>query len=86
MGAEVIRVNHNKEKVLEFLSAQNEPQGIQTIQKGAGIAHWNSTLSNCLELYILGKIRGMKTSKSWVFWVEKKQKAATKGGEVLVTA
>lgn len=74
-------MNHNKDKVLEFLSAQNEPQGIQTIQKGAGIAHWNAALSNCLELYIQGVIKGMKTSKSWVFWVEKRNEAAAKGGE-----
>lgn len=73
-------MNHNKDKVIEYLEACDEPQRIQSIQKGTGIAHWNSTLSNCLELYIQGKIRGMKTSQSWVFWIEKEHGAALKGG------
>lgn len=61
------------EKIIEYLKSCKEPQAIETIRKGAGIAHWNAALSNCLELYIEGSIKGMKTSRSWVFWVEAKQ-------------
>ncbi len=75
----------NKDKVIEYLEACTEPQGIQTIQKGTGISHWNATLSICLELMVQGKIKGTKTSKSWVFWVDNVRKAPPFGGEILAT-
>lgn len=59
------------ENIINYLKTCKEPQAIETIRKNAGISHWNAALSNCLELYIAGTIKGMNTSKSWIFWVEK---------------
>lgn len=77
---------HDPNKIIEYLSTQKEPQAIETIRVNTGISHWSITLAHCLELVVEKRIKGMKTSKSWVFWVEKKGKAARAGGETLVQA
>jgi hypothetical protein len=74
---------HDPNKIVNYLSTQTEPQAIETIRANTNISHWSMALAYCLELVIQGKIKGMKTSKSWVFWVEKGQKAARTGGEIL---
>ena len=45
-----------------------EPVDIRKIQMTCGIGNWNTALKHCLELLIEGKIKGMKTSKGWIFW------------------
>ncbi len=72
----------NSDKITNYLKTCKEPQAIEKIRKNAGITHWDDALAACLELFVAGEIKGMKTSKSWVFWV-KKDKI---GGEMLVSA
>ena len=62
-----------KEKIVDFLSHVTEPTDIEKIRVEAGIGNWNTALKHCLELYIKKRICGTKTSKSWVFWIEKKE-------------
>ena len=60
-----------QEKIVGFLSHVTEPTDIEKIRVEAGIGNWNTALKHCLELLIAKKICGIKTSKSWIFWIEK---------------
>lgn len=77
-------MKHNPDKIVEYLSAQTEPQVVEKIRVSTGISHWSMALAHCLELCIAGRIKGMRTSTSWVFWVPKKDEAKSTEGEVLV--
>lgn len=58
------------QKIIAVLTDANEPTDIEKIRVEAGIGHWNTALKHCLELLIAKKISGIKTSKSWIFWIE----------------
>jgi len=60
-----------QEKIVDFLSHVTEPTDIEKIRVEAGIGNWNTALKHCLELLIAKKISGTKTSKSWIFWLDK---------------
>lgn len=74
------------DKIINYLSSCSEPQAVETIRVKTGTSHWSAVLSHCLELMINGRIEGMKTSKSWVFWVPEEKKTTPTGGEVIVEA
>lgn len=59
---------YKKEKILKYLSEATYPVDIEKIRKTCGIGNWNTALNYCLTLLIERKIKGQKTSKSWVFW------------------
>lgn len=58
-----------KEKIIKTLG-QAGPLDVEKIKELAGIGNWNTCLKHCLELLIVGKIQGMKSSKSWIFWLD----------------
>lgn len=60
---------HYQEKIIQTLENAVEPLDIEKIRVEAGIGNWNTALKHCLELVIARKIKGMKTSKSWIFWI-----------------
>ena len=60
-----------KNRILENLSLREIPCDIEKIRIACGIGNWNTALHHLLELYIEGEIQGKKSSKSWVFWLEK---------------
>lgn len=60
--------NNYAERIVEILTQATQPMDIEKIRIDAKIGNWNTALKHCLELMIAGKIRGQKTSKSWVFW------------------
>ena len=60
-----------KDSIVAFLAQAQRPQDIEKIRVAAGIGNWNTALKHCLELQIEGKLQGQKSSKSWIFWVEK---------------
>jgi len=60
------------EKIVEMLEKAVQPMDIEKIRVEIGIGNWNTALKHCLELIIAGKIKGQKTSKSWVFWLDKR--------------
>jgi hypothetical protein len=64
--------NNYQEKILTTLENATQPLDIEKIRTEVGIGNWNTALKHCLELLIAKKINGMKTSKSWVFWIEAK--------------
>jgi len=59
-----------KEQILDCLKTAKIPQGVENIRVACGIGNWNTALKHCLELLLDGRIKGQKTSKSWVFWIE----------------
>ncbi len=61
-------IGDRKEKILAFLSEMTQPVDVEKIRKSCGIGNWNTALKHCLELLIQRKIKGQKTSKSWIFW------------------
>jgi hypothetical protein len=60
-----------KEKILTYLKQAETPQDIEKIRVACGIGNWNTALKHCLELQILERISGQKSSKSWIFWAKK---------------
>jgi len=60
-----------QQKIVHVLSEATEPLDIEKIRVEAGIGNWNTALKHCLELLIAKRILGTKTSKSWIFWVDK---------------
>jgi len=60
-----------KERVREVLQEASDPVSIDYVRYHANTT-WAIAKASLLELLIEGKIVGLKTSKSWVFWVEKK--------------
>lgn len=63
--------NNYSEKIVKVLKKATCPMDIEKIRVEAEIGHWTTALKHCLELVISGRIKGQKTSKSWVFWMEK---------------
>ena len=63
--------NNYNERILGVLNQAVQPMDVEKIRSEAGIGHWNTALSHCLELLVNKQISGTKTSKSWVFWIEK---------------
>jgi hypothetical protein len=63
--------NNYDKKIVEMLEKATQPMDIEKIRVDIGIGNWNTALKHCLELVISGKIKGTKTSKSWVFWMDK---------------
>jgi len=59
-----------KDKILTCLKEATMPLSVESIRVASGIGNWNTALKHCLELLLQGKIRGLKTSKSWIFWIE----------------
>ena len=68
--------------VLKVLSEASQPLAIETIRKRANAGSWLGTKSILIELWAEGKINGVKTSKSWVFWTELKDQHSKQVVEV----
>ena len=63
--------NAYQQKIVQVLEKAPQALDIEKIRVEAGIGNWNTALKHCLELFIAKKITGQKTSKSWVFWIER---------------
>jgi len=56
-----------KQKVFEVVEAATEPIDCEKVAREVHVG-WGTALRYALELLVQGKIRGLKTTKSWVFW------------------
>ena len=65
-----------KIRIIDILRKTSRPLDIENIRIKANIGNWNTALKHCLELLIDRRIRGVKTSKSWIFWIEKDSRDA----------
>jgi len=61
-------MNEYRTSILEILGQATQPLDVEKIRVQAGIGNWQTALKHLLELKIEGKIKGQKTSKSWIFW------------------
>lgn len=64
-------LNNYEEKIVLFLSEATEPVYVEKIRVSCGIGNWQTALKHCLVLFIQGRIKGRRTSKSWEFWIDK---------------
>jgi len=64
----------SKQRIINYLKTAKIPQGVENIRIACNIGNWNTALKHCLELLIQGKINGQKTSKSWIFWIDRRLK------------
>lgn len=60
-----------KNKALNVLKDSSIPMDIENVRVRAGIKSWVTSKSVLLELLWEGKISGQKTTKSWIFWIDK---------------
>jgi hypothetical protein len=74
-----------QEKVCDTIHSAELPVSTEYIAKKLSIG-WGTALRYCLELMTTGRIQGMKTTKSWVFWVEEGEPAVSKNPTVHMTS
>lgn len=63
-----------RERILNILSKATMPLDVEFIRVEAEIKNWQTAISHLLQLVIEGKICGQKTTKGWIFWMEKNRK------------
>ena len=63
------RGNEYKDSIVRFLSEANQLMDVENIRKACHIGNWQTAMKHCLELQYEGKIQGIKSSKSWIFWI-----------------
>jgi hypothetical protein len=56
--------------ILRLLATASQPVDVERIRVECNIGNWQTALKHCLELLYEDKIRGIKTSKSWIFWTD----------------
>jgi hypothetical protein len=54
---------------------------VEKIRVACKIGNWQTALKHCLELQYEGKIQGIKSSKSWIFWKDSTKVDRPKGSE-----
>ena len=59
-------------RVVEVLRSSPIPVSVDFVRYNARTT-WSNAKATLLELLLRGEVRGMKTSKSWVFWIEKEK-------------
>ena len=59
-----------EEKVTNILKEAENPVSIDYVRYHLGL-NWSTARAVLLSLALEGKICSQKTSKSWIFWVEK---------------
>jgi len=59
-----------KETIRQVLDESSRPMDVEKIREACRIGNWQTALKHCLELLYDGKIHGIKSSKSWLFWTK----------------
>jgi len=59
-----------RQRILQILSYAELPMDVNKVRTFANIANWECTKSLLLELVVEGRIKGLHTSRGWVFWRE----------------
>lgn len=65
------RRNSYKGKIRTVLSESPMPMDVENVRLKTGLKNWESTKAILLEMVLQGTIIGQKTTKSWIFWVDK---------------
>jgi hypothetical protein len=67
-----------KAAILRLLLTAPQPLDVERIRVECKIGNWQTALKHCLELLYEDEIRGIKTSKSWIFWTDSSEQAQGK--------
>lgn len=59
-----------KERIVRLLRKNPQHLDVEKIRIACGIGNWQTALKHCLELLYDGRIQGVKSSKSWIFWID----------------
>jgi hypothetical protein len=59
-------------RIVKVLSTSPTPVSVDFVRYHAKTT-WAIAKATLLELLLKGEVRGMKTSRSWVFWIEKEK-------------
>lgn len=59
-----------EKRILKEIANATIPVSTEYIAKKMRIG-WGTAIRHALELMVAEKLKGLKTTKSWVFWVEK---------------
>ena len=62
-----------RKNVLNVLKVSSQPLSVDAVRFRSKIPSWSTARAALLELLADGQIRGMKTSKSWVFWMPRSE-------------
>jgi len=57
-------------RLIKELTTASVPVSVEYLAKKLHIG-WGTTVRYCLELLVAGKICGIKTTNSWIFWINK---------------
>ena len=63
-------------KVINIISKSENPVSIDYVRHHSGL-NWSTARAVLLSLALEGKIGSQKTSKSWIFWLDKQNGADT---------
>jgi hypothetical protein len=63
-------VHGYENRTIEVLKAAEMPLDIENVRRRAGIRNWQTAKALLFELLARGNVSAIKTSKSWIFWVE----------------
>jgi len=56
-----------RSRILEIVQQAELPLSVNDVRTKAKIVNWESTKALLLELALEGKIKGLRTSRGWVF-------------------
>ncbi len=69
-----------KTSILKQLAETQQPLDVEKIRVACRIGNWNTALKHCLELLYEGRIQAVKSSKSWIFWINSPNKVRSVKG------
>jgi hypothetical protein len=67
-------LSNYKRLILEVLARAQCPMDVEKIRVACHIGNWQTALKHCLELQYEHKIKAMKSSKGWIFWIPTRHK------------
>jgi len=67
-----------KQRIVQVLENSLVPMDVENVRLNSGMKNWESTKAILLEMVLQGSIRGQRTSRSWIFWVD--NGSSTQGG------
>jgi len=57
-----------KQRIVDAVLGSDLPLSVDNVRATAGLSNWESTKALLLELVLERKIKGIRTSKGWIFW------------------
>ena len=68
------------ERIIDVLKDAKAPQSVEAVRAAAGLGSWEAAKALLLELLVEERIKGMRTSTSWIFWLDTPESGGGGGG------